>query len=137
MGRKDFIVRHSNLVSLCAAVVITGAGVLIPATPASGKSPTFVVVAPSDHLVRRISYADLNLASSVGEKTLRYRVRGGINNLCTEVGGPYESERSNCTDRAWSQAIPQMLRAEQQAREFASTGTSTIAAAAITISFTE
>ena len=126
--------RHSNFASLCAAVAITGTGLLVPATPAFGKSPRIVVVAPSDQVTRRIGYGDLNLASADGKNTLMYRVRGGIRGLCTEVGGPYESERLNCADHAWSQAFPQMSRAVDGARDFASTGTPTIAAAAITIS---
>ena len=134
MGKKEFIVKHSNLVSLCAAVVITGAGVSIPGTPAFAKNTRIVVVAPSANVTRRISYADLDLASTVGHNLLQTRVRGGIRSLCTEVGGSYESERANCTDHAWSQANPQMIRAEQRARDFASTSTSTVAAAAITIS---
>ena len=129
--------RHSNLVSLCAAVAITGTGLVVPATPAFGKSPRIVVVAPADQVTRRIAYGDLNLASATGESSLRYRVRGGIRSLCTDVGGPYESERSNCTDHAWSQAFPQMASAMQRARDFASTGSSTIAATAITISLSK
>ena len=129
--------RHSNFVSLCAAVAITGTGLVVPATPAFGKSPRIVVVAPADQVTRRIAYGDLNLASATGESSLRYRVRGGIRSLCTDVGGPYESERSNCTDHAWSQAIPQMASAMQRARDFASTGSSTIAATAITISLSK
>jgi UrcA family protein len=136
-GRKEFVVRHSNFVSLCAAVVITGTGVMAPATPAFGKSPRIVVTAPSDHLTRRIGYGDLNLASAAGKTALRYRVRGGIRSLCTEVGGPYQSELENCTDGAWSQARPQMSLAVQRAHEIASTGSSTITAAAITISFSK
>lgn len=127
--------RHSKFASLCAAVAITGTGLLVPATPAFGKSPRIVVIAPADQVTRHIGYGDLNLASADGKTALRYRVRGGIRSLCTEVGGPYQSERLNCTDHAWSQALPQMSSAVARAREFASTGTSTIAAAtAITIS---
>jgi UrcA family protein len=126
-------VRHS-IISLCAVVAVTGTGLLVPTTPAFGKDPRIVVVAPSDQVVRRIGYADLNLASADGKSALMYRVRGGIRGLCTEVGGPYASERSNCTDHAWSQAFPQMASAVERAREIASTGTSTIAATAITIS---
>lgn len=129
--------RHSNFVSLCAAVVITGTGLMVPATPSFGKSPRIVVTAPSEQLTRRIGYSDLNLASADGKTALRYRVRGGIRSLCTEVGGPYQSERVNCTDRAWSQAGPQMALAVQRAHEFASTGATTVAAAAITISLSK
>jgi hypothetical protein len=42
-----------------------------------------------------------------------------------------------CDNRAWGEARPQIARAVQRAHDIASTGTSPIAAAAITISLAQ
>ena len=94
-----------------------------------------IVVANPDIVTRRISYADLNLASSPGEVTLDRRVGGAIGSLCLESTGGSDLYGVGhlCRNSAWSQARPQITQAVHRARDIASTGTSTIAAAAITI----
>ena len=104
---------YTKLISACIAVGVTGGSFAVVATPVHAKSP-IVVVADADIVVRNISYADLNLASSSGEATLNRRVGGGIQSLCLEAtGGSDASFMPNilsrkCRTSAWSQARPQV-----------------------------
>jgi hypothetical protein len=52
-------------------------------------------------------------------------------------GTDYRFEMHRCSGLAWDGARPQILRAVQRAREIAATGSSSIAAAAITITIPE
>jgi UrcA family protein len=129
---------YTNIISICGAVAVTAAGLVLVAPPSSAKAPV-VVTAPRGTVVRHISYADLNLASLAGERTLNHRVRGAVRSLCLEAtggdNGSFEFKYTNmrCDNRAWSEASPQISRAVQRAHDIASTGTSPIAAVAITI----
>ena len=136
---------YSKILSLGGAVAISLGGLFIIAPPASGKSP-IVVVAPQDLqdvVVRHISYADLNLASATGERTLNRRVDGAVSDLCLEATGgndgsfSFKSNMKKCDSRAWGEARPQIGRAVQRAHDVASTGKSSIAAVAITISLAQ
>ena len=135
---------NSKLLSLSGAVAITVGGLFLVAPPASGKSPPIVVTAPDDYVVvRHISYADLNLASATGERTLNRRVDGAVSDLCLDATGgndgsfSFKSNMMKCDNRAWGEARPQIARAVQRAHDIASTGTSSIAATAITISLAQ
>ena len=143
-GGKDIVVGY-KLLSMCGAVAITSGGLfLLGTTSASGRQAPVVITAPADDVVtRHISYADLNLASPAGEKALTSRVRGAITGLCAEatsaMAGAYghATEEFKCDSEAWGQARPQMAVAVQRAREIAFTGTSNLAAVAISISLSE
>lgn len=106
---------------------------------AAAAQPPVVVYAPADVVVRHISYADLNLASASGEKTLRGRVNGAIGDLCLEATGgdngsfSFKYSMMKCDNRAWGEARPQIARAVQRARDLAANGTSTIPVVAISI----
>jgi UrcA family protein len=131
----------AKIVSLCVATAITAGGFFVVSPPASARQP-IVVTGPSreDIVVRRVSFADLNLASTSGEKTLNHRVGGAVTSLCIEAVGPDTRSLSStianmrCTRQAWDGARPQIASAVQRAREIAATGSSAIAATAITIS---
>jgi UrcA family protein len=127
---------YQKFVFAFAAVTITAASFAAVSTPASSKTPIMVVADP-DIVTRRISYTDLNLASAAGERTLNRRVGNGIDSLCLEATGDdgryWSPNYMLCRSSAWRQARPQMANARQRARDIALTGTSTIAAAAITI----
>lgn len=131
---------YTKLITLGASIAVTATGLLLTTPPAFGKTP-IVVNAPEDIATRRISYADLNLASVPGERTLSHRVHAGVNSFCSDVTGAPEvaafSNSPRCRSSAWNQARPQMSRAIQRARELASTGISSIAASAIVISVPE
>jgi UrcA family protein len=83
-----------------------------------------------------VSYADLNLASMKGQTTLNRRVDYAVDSVCAEstISVDYY-DMHNCKNFAWSGAQPQIDRAIQRAREIASTGSSSIAAAAIVLTF--
>ena len=130
---------YAKIIRACAAAAVTIGAFAVVAPPAYGKTRPVVVVAEPDRVVRRISYADLDLASAAGESTLHRRVGGAISSLCTEaVGRPERSIETkladmNCRRSAHEQAEPQIANAVQRARDIAMHGTSTIAATAISI----
>jgi hypothetical protein len=70
---------------------------------------------------------------------LNHRVDGAVDSLCDEAtGGPDGSLHIRlatmaCSNAAWAGARPQIALAVQRAREIAATGSSAIAAAAITL----
>ena len=135
---------YSRLLTTRATTAITVAGLVLLAPPASGKSPILVVGPnPEDVVSRHISYADLNLASAAGERALDGRVGTAVSSLCSEATGGDNGSLTGkllthrCSNFAWDQARPQISLAVQRAHEFASTGTSSIAAVAITVSLPE
>jgi UrcA family protein len=126
--------------SMCTALAVT-AGVLVAvAPPAIAQPPSVFVTAPADVVTRHINYADLNLASAAGERSLDHRVGGAVADLCLDATGGndgslnFKYSMKRCSGFAWNEARPQMDRAIQRAREIASTGSSSIAAVALTIS---
>lgn len=131
---------YDKILSACGAVAITTSSFVLVCTPLYAKSPV-VVVANPDFVTRRINYADLNLASSSGEVTLNRRVGGAIKGLCLEATGDDHGmmhfANVKCRTAAWKQARPQIASAAQRARDIALTGTSTIAAVAITINLSK
>jgi UrcA family protein len=135
--------KHNKLISAFAAVAITSGVFTLVSSPVFAKDRPVLVVADSDIITRRISYADLNLASVSGQKTLNRRVGGAIHGLCSDATGGEDGNyvtnfsRMKCNKTAWSQARPQIAQATQRARDIAFTGASPIAAAAITIDLTK
>jgi UrcA family protein len=84
-----------------------------------------------DILTERVSYADLNLASAIGERTLDRRVSKAVRRVCDP-----EKEfvrTAMCTSAAWKSARPQIDLAVARATEMAVNGTSSIPAVAIVI----
>jgi UrcA family protein len=130
---------YSKLMSISAAVVLTSGVFVLVAPPAFGKAGPVVVVANPNVVIRHISFADLNLASAAGERTLNRRVGGAVSSLCQEATGGIDGNymttisAGKCRQAAWNQALPQITQVTQRARDIASTGVSPIAAAAITI----
>jgi UrcA family protein len=129
--------RYAKALSISAAFALS---IFAPATPAAAKDKIVVTAPPSEVVVRRVSFADLNLATPAGEQSLNSRVGYAVNDLCDDItGGSNGSLTMNqylrkCSASAWGQARPQMARAIQRAHDIAETGTSTITAAALTIS---
>jgi UrcA family protein len=132
--------RYWKTLRACAAVGVFVAGTIGAATPALGQSAPILVKQSPDIVVRHVSYADLNLAVPAGERTLVGRVRTAVNDLCGEVTGGSDGSwmgrrtMDTCNDSGWDQARPQISLAVQRARDITMTGTSSIAAAALTIS---
>jgi UrcA family protein len=91
----------------------------------------------ADVRTERVSYADLNLAASAGERKLVRRVSDAVKRVCLYRDGTIGLQSNGytiCADGAWDGANPQIAQAVQRAKDIAMTGKSSIAAAAITIS---
>ncbi|QNP45183.1 UrcA family protein [Sphingomonas sediminicola] len=118
-----------------AAASVATAGLFLPFASATAKDRPVLVTAPSDLVVRHVSYSDLDLAAPAGKAALYDRVGFAIGDVCTEANHfdngsfAFKSGLKQCSNVAWSDARPQIARAVERA-----TGTSSIAAAAITIS---
>jgi len=131
--------KYRKSLHACAAMAVFVGAVGLE-SPAFGKTAPIVVTAPPDTVVRHVSYADLNLAVPAGERTLVGRVRSAVDSLCTEITGGGDGTwmgrqtQDACSDSGWNQARPQISLAVQRARDIAMTGTSSITAAALTIS---
>ena len=124
--------------SIGALTIVTGTLGLV-ATPVQAQDVPTVVTAPSREGVptRRVGYADLNLASLAGQRTLHRRVNFAVHGVCEESVGPRTDLLADraCKATAWNGAEPQIGRAIRRARDIAMRGRSTIAAAAIMVSF--
>jgi len=131
---------YTKALVMCAAVGITATGLMVLAPPAFGRNAPVYVVGREDVVTRHISYADLNLASVAGERTLNRRVGTAVNGLCLDATGgndgstTFKYSMARCSGHAWGDARPQIAAAVQRAREIASTGSSSISATALTIS---
>lgn len=129
---------YGKLLAMGSSIALTLGGLVLIAPPASARAP-ILVVAPAEIVSRHITYADLNLASAAGERTLNRRVGSAVSELCSEATGGFNGSLTvkiaaiRCNKSAWGQARPQIDRAVGRARDMAATGTSTIPAAAITI----
>ncbi len=122
--------------SLCmsGAIAITAIE-LLAISPASAKDPPLVVTA-EPLPTRNVSFADLNLASAADARTLHRRVGEAVNEVCQISPGPSQQrfDDLDCSASAWAGARPQIDRAVLRAKEIAATGSSSIAATAITVS---
>jgi len=135
--------RKTYTLSKLAAAAVTIGGLYLPFTSATAKeTPVVVTASPqeADLVVRRVSYADLDLALPAGRTTLHQRVGFAIGDVCAEAnlfdnGSPeFKSGVMKCSNRAWENAKPQLARAFQRADDIAGAGWSPIAATAISIS---
>lgn len=127
-----------KILSISAALAVTGGSFVLFAAPAAAQSRQLVVTAPSEDVLpkREVKYADLNLTAKTHQATLARRVRAAVRDVCEESYGrmPPHHRDQECRATAWNGAEPQIDRAIQRARDIAMTGESSIAAAAITIS---
>jgi len=133
---------YGKAIAVCGAIFIAAVAVGAAAFPLHAGSPIVVTAKPDDIIVQRVSYADLNLASPLGERALNRRVAYAVNDLCNVAMGETSSSSNafaykGCASAAWRGAGPQIAAAVQRAHEIAMTGTSSIAASAITVSLRE
>ena len=137
-------INYNKGIAMCGAVLLSSVALLTAVTPTevyARQKPVVVTGNPNPDIVqKRVSYADLNLASAPGKKTLVTRVRGAVRTVCDEAIGPGTGAGSTlagayrfCQNEAWQGAKPQIARAVLRAQQIAQTGHSSIAAAAITI----
>jgi len=120
------------------AILVASVAIGVTAAPVHARASHAVVVTgfADEVVIRRVGYADLNLAALPGERTLNRRIGHAVTSLCDEAVGGRKIELSymNCTYGAWRVARPQVALAVQRAQELAATGTSLIVATAISIS---
>ena len=128
---------YSRTLAMCGATLVAAVAIGTVAYPLEARAgPTLEVVAhPEDFVVRRVSYADLNLASAPGERTLNRRVAGAVMDVCNEAVGGNSTDLvyRDCATGAWQGARPQISLALQRAHEIATTGSSSIVTVAIAV----
>jgi len=130
---------YANALAMCGATLIGAVAIISAASPvrADPSNKLTIIGRAPEVVTRHVGYADLNLASSDGVRTLNGRVGSAVNAVCTEaVGREDHFTMQDCAVHSWGSARPQIARAVQRAREIAATGSSSIAAAAITIDLT-
>lgn len=110
---------------------------LAVSSAAFAQAPVVVEGQPADVPTEHVRYADLDLATESGARKLEGRVVGAIRRVCNangNYGGTLAQVHRACRINARAQARPQLAQAIVRAGEFASAGTTSIAAAAIVIS---
>jgi UrcA family protein len=124
--------------STIAAVLSGVAASLVTTMPANAQGRPVVVYGQEDEYIptEHVSFADLNLATRRGERTLQARVSKAVDRVCQFEGGGIgliDNGYVNCAYGAWKDARPKMALAIARARDIALNGRSTIAATAIII----
>ena len=115
------------------ATLLAAAAVAMAATPLHGRAakPVIVTGEQREIITRQVSYADLDLASMTGKRALNRRVGFAVQDVCSEAVGRSDTWGFRyCSVDAWRDARPQISLAVERARQIASTGTSSITAAA-------
>jgi UrcA family protein len=130
---------YGKSLAACGAVLIASVAVGLVASPVHAKPLRVVVTAPSpDQVTRRVSYRDLNLTLASDQRTLNRRVGSAVRYVCADsyaTSLPFSGPK--CRSYAWDGARPQIALAVERANQLAQTGSSSIAAVAITISAPE
>ena len=123
------------LVLGASAAISVAVPTIAEAKPASDR-PLVVIAEPElVQPTRRVDFADLNLATQLGERTLIRRVRGAVNDVCGEEIGPspmFYHEHS-CRVLTWKDARPQVHQAIARARGMAAAGSPGIAATVVIV----
>jgi UrcA family protein len=130
------VMKYARTLAMCGATFLAAISVAAATSPVhAGASPTLTVTHQrSEYVTRYVSYLDLNLASATDQSILKGRVGFAVNEVCNEaVGNRDPFDFRDCTYDSWAGARPQIARAVRRARDIALTGSSPIAAVAITI----
>jgi UrcA family protein len=114
---------HYKALSLCAAVAVTAVG-LLAAEPAYAQSEPITVTGPRVSVlqIRRVNYADLNLAYWQHQRVLVSRVNFAVKQVCAERLTNKENTLASstryfqCREYAWNGAAPQVARAVYRAQ---------------------
>ena len=128
--------KYARTLAMCGATFVAAVSIAAATSPvhAGASHPVIVTGQRTEYVTRYVSYADLNLASAADEGILKVRVRVAVNEVCDEaVGHRDQYDFRGCTYDSWAGARPQISRAVRRARDIALTGSSPLAAVAITI----
>ena len=105
---------------MAVACAVAAASLSVPALGQSTVEVEGRRVDPANQ--RIVHYADLNLATAQGEKTLMSRIRFAVRDLCIE-GINYSpidaADARLCKSQAWGSARPQLDRLLTEARSVA------------------
>ena len=130
----------SRFARVSAAVLsgVTASLLISSAAFAAGQDKPVVVKAEPLENTRteHVSYADLDLSQRKDEKKLNLRVAGAVKRVClfeNARNGLQDNGYYSCADDALGQARPQIAQAVERAKQLAMTGTTSIAATAISI----
>ena len=130
----------SRFARVSAAVLsgVTASLLISSAAFAAGQNAPVVVKAEPLENTRteHVSFADLDLNQRKDEKKLNLRVAGAVKRVCLFENsrmGLQDNGYYSCADDAWGQARPQIAQAVDRAKQLAMTGTTSIAATAISI----
>ena len=95
----------SRITALIAASLLA-----LPAAGLAQRTPTALVTAPANQIM--VSYADLDVASAAGKRTLNRRLGGAIEQVCGSFANAREysdEERvTQCRSAAWASATRQL-----------------------------
>jgi UrcA family protein len=123
-----------HLLAFSAALLASAGALTAAASPAHAKDVTVYADEEGESLSRAVSFADLNLASATGQKSLDGRVGRAVRYVCEPHRDRSARTRyGECVDFAWDGARPQMAQAVERAQQLAATGTTSIAPVAIAI----
>lgn len=129
----------SRFARVSAAVLsgVTASLLIATAASAAQDKPVVVYAEPQENTrTEHVSFADLDLSQRKDEKKLKLRVAGAVKRVCLfehARNGLQDSGYYSCADDAWGQARPQIAQAVDRAMQLAMTGTTSIAATAISI----
>jgi UrcA family protein len=102
------------LAGVAAILIFTG-------PPAQAQDGQIIVRAPEANVRgERVPYYDLNLATLAGERSLQRRVGGAVERVCLYDPGRWYGlavpDYTQCANRAWRGARPQIIGAVYRAR---------------------
>jgi UrcA family protein len=110
---------------LTPVVLLAASAAAAIAQPPEQKSARDVlVVAEEAQPTRHVTFADLNLASANGRRTLERRVRLAVDDVCGEALGPLPIHyaKQACFSETWHETKPQMTSAFERAQNMTTSG---------------
>lgn len=115
---------------LTPAVLLVASAAAAIAQPPGERPNKGVVVVADEAPVRHVSFADLDLSTPGGERTLVRRVKLAVSKVCDEAVGPLPIiyAKQECWKSTWTESRPKLNAALQRSREIAATGSPTTAA---------
>ena len=101
------------------AAALTGvvASFVVVSAPAWAQEGVILVQTPlpSNTMLERVAYGDLNLLTRAGYDALQLRVGHAVEHVCLYDQGRWygmgDPDYTHCTSRAWDRARPQMAAA--------------------------
>lgn len=139
-GREGFGMNYGKGLAMCGTSLMAAIGIAIGAAglfPLEAGTPrALLATIQPQNLERRINYADLNLATAPGERSLNRRISDAVSSLCNEAVSNSTNtsfDYRDCESEAWRGVRPQVFLAVQRSHEIAARGSSAIGAAVITI----